>query len=64
MPGLNTISRGPKEGEIEMTIRQRLQQFASYRRTLRELNKLDSHQLNDLGIAREDIAAIARGETK
>ena len=47
-----------------MTIRQRLQKFASYHRTLRELNKLDSHQLNDLGIAREDIQVIARGQTR
>jgi uncharacterized protein YjiS (DUF1127 family) len=47
-----------------MSIRQRLQQYVSYQRTLRELNKLDGRQLNDLGISRADIAVIARGQTK
>ncbi len=47
-----------------MTIRERLQQFARYHRTLRELNRLDSHLLTDLGIVREDFAAIARGQSK
>ena len=47
-----------------MSIRQRLQQYVSYQRTLRELNKLDGHQLNDLGISRADFAAIARGQSK
>jgi uncharacterized protein YjiS (DUF1127 family) len=44
-----------------MNIRQRLAQFAQYQRTLRELNSLDSRQLNDLGITRADIKNIARG---
>jgi len=44
-----------------MTIRQRIAQFTQYQRTLRELNSLDSRQLNDLGIAKSDIKNIARG---
>jgi len=47
-----------------MSIRQRIQQYVSYQRTVRELNKLDGRQLNDLGIARADIAALARGQIK
>lgn len=47
-----------------MSIRQRIQQYVSYQRTVRELNKLDGRQLNDLGIAREDIAVLARGQIK
>ena len=47
-----------------MSIRQRLQQYVSYQRTLRELNKLDGRQLHDLGISRADFAVIARGQTK
>jgi uncharacterized protein YjiS (DUF1127 family) len=44
-----------------MNIRQRLANFAQYQRTLRELNSLDSRQLNDLGITKGDIKNIARG---
>ena len=47
-----------------MNIRQRLQQYVSYQRTLRELNKLDGRQLYDLGISRADFAVIARGQIK
>lgn len=44
-----------------MTIRQKIAQFASYQRTVRELSSLDSRQLRDLGITRSDIKNIARG---
>ncbi|MBS3849201.1 DUF1127 domain-containing protein [Devosia sp. J2-20] len=44
-----------------MNIRQKLNQFAQYQRTMRELNALDARQLNDLGITRGDIKNIARG---
>jgi uncharacterized protein YjiS (DUF1127 family) len=47
-----------------MSIRQKIQQYVTYQRTVRELNKLDSRQLNDLGIGRADIAAVARGEIR
>ena len=46
----------------EMTIRQRLAQFAQYQRTMRELSNLDTRQLNDLGITRADFKAIASGK--
>ncbi|GGF12041.1 hypothetical protein GCM10011321_00210 [Youhaiella tibetensis] len=45
-----------------MTIRQKLSQFAQYRRTVRELSSLDNRQLADLGITRGDIDAVARGK--
>ena len=50
-----------KEGPKQMTIRQKLAQFAQYRQTIRELSALDNHQLKDLGITRADIKNIARG---
>jgi len=40
-----------------------LRRWASYRRTVRELNSLDDRGLNDLGISRVDIAAVARSES-
>ena len=50
-----------KRRGTEMTIRQKLAQFAQYQRTMRELNALDARQLNDLGITKGDIKNIARG---
>ena len=44
-----------------MTIRQKLQQFANYPRTTRALKQLDARQLADIGVQRENIAALARG---
>jgi uncharacterized protein YjiS (DUF1127 family) len=43
-----------------MTILQKISQYANYRRTVRELNALDSVQLKDLGITRFDIKSIAK----
>ena len=48
------------EGDFEMNIRQKLAQFAQYQQTVRELSALDNRQLNDLGINRFDIKAVAR----
>lgn len=45
----------------EMNIAKKLSDYARYQRTLRELNSLDSRQLNDLGITKGDIKSIARG---
>ncbi len=42
------------------SIRQKLSQFATYQRTVRELKQLDKRQLADIGISRDEIAAIAR----
>jgi uncharacterized protein YjiS (DUF1127 family) len=50
------------EAENEMNIRQKLNQFASYRRTVRELRGLDARQLNDIGLNKGDIAAVARAQ--
>jgi Uncharacterized conserved small protein len=44
-----------------MNIAKKIADFAKYQRTLRELNALDARQLNDLGITKGDIRAIARG---
>jgi uncharacterized protein YjiS (DUF1127 family) len=44
-----------------MNITKKLADFARYQRTMRELNSLDSRQLNDLGITKGDIKNIARG---
>jgi uncharacterized protein YjiS (DUF1127 family) len=46
----------------EMTIRQKIAQFAAYQRAVRELNSLDARQLNDLGITRSDIKSAVRGK--
>ena len=43
-----------------MGIRQTLKKWAAYQQTVRELNALDSRQLNDLGITRHDIQRVAR----
>ena len=50
-----------KRRGIKMNIRQKIAQFAQYQRTMRELNALDTRQLNDLGITKGDIKNIARG---
>ena len=41
----------------------KLSQYINYRRTVRELNALDSIQLLDVGIYRGDIKAIARARS-
>lgn len=55
------ISGIQNEGETEMTtLRQKINQYAAYQRTVRELNQLTNLQLRDLGITREDIKAVAK----
>lgn len=55
------ISGIQNEGETEMTtLRQKIAQYASYQRTVRELNQLTNIQLRDLGITREDIKTVAK----
>jgi uncharacterized protein YjiS (DUF1127 family) len=49
-----------QEGTTEMTILQKIADFAAYRRTVRELRSLDAAQLKDIGISRYDIRAVAR----
>ena len=36
--------------------------WRNYRRTVNELNALSTRELDDLGIARSDIPAVARGK--
>lgn len=45
-----------------MNIRQKLAAYAQYQRTVRELAALDNRQLNDLGISRAEIKAVARSQ--
>ncbi|HVX80961.1 MAG: DUF1127 domain-containing protein [Devosia sp.] len=47
-----------------MTILRKLNQFATYQRTVKELNRLDNRQLADIGIMRDEILTLARGQTK
>jgi uncharacterized protein YjiS (DUF1127 family) len=47
-----------------MGIRQTFKKWAAYQQTVRELNALDSRQLNDLGISRADIQKIARDHAR
>ncbi|MDB5505918.1 MAG: hypothetical protein JWR75_556 [Devosia sp.] len=43
-----------------MDIRKSFKKWSAYQQTVRELNALDTRQLNDLGINRSDIQRIAR----
>jgi uncharacterized protein YjiS (DUF1127 family) len=43
-----------------MNIRQKLAQYAAYRRTVNELSALDNNQLRDVGLTRGQIRAVAR----
>lgn len=47
-----------------MGIRQTFKKWTAYQQTVRELASLDNRQLNDLGIARNDIQRIARDHVK
>lgn len=47
-----------------MGIRETFRKWAEYRRTIRELNELDNRCLNDLGIDRAEICAVAREHIK
>jgi uncharacterized protein YjiS (DUF1127 family) len=52
---------GVQKGRHQMSIRQKIARFAAYHRTVRELSKLNEHELRDVGITRGDIDRIARG---
>jgi uncharacterized protein YjiS (DUF1127 family) len=47
-----------------MALTNSLRRWASYRKTVRALNSLDERGLNDLGINRGDIAAVARSQAE
>jgi uncharacterized protein YjiS (DUF1127 family) len=44
-----------------MSIARTLKNWRQYRRTLNELSQLSSRELQDMGINRSDIDAVARG---
>ena len=46
-----------------MNIIQRISQYNTYQRTVRALNQLSGRQLADIGLVRDDIAALARRKT-
>ena len=46
-----------------MSLFKKIADYANYRRTVRELAALDSHQLKDIGLSRMDIRAIARTQS-
>ena len=43
-----------------MNLIRSFQNWRRYNQTVRELNRLDNRELNDLGINRADIASVAR----
>ena len=43
---------------------QRLRAYRSYRQTVRELSLLSDRDLNDVGIARYEIEAVARQHSR
>ena len=43
-----------------MGIRTTFKRWSAYQQTVRELQALNNRELNDLGIARADIAKVAR----
>ena len=54
-----TIRRKP--GVETMNVIGSYKNWRNYHRTINELNALTTRELNDLGIARCDIPAVARG---
>jgi uncharacterized protein YjiS (DUF1127 family) len=62
---LSSYLQSPIEGLIEAFrsfIKMR-EENAKIRATIKELNKLNDKELNDIGIARGDIWAVAHGDT-
>ncbi|MEM8916850.1 MAG: DUF1127 domain-containing protein [Pseudomonadota bacterium] len=48
-------------GRLVSAVSDRWEQHVEYKRTLDELRRLSDRELEDIGIARYDIRAIARG---
>ncbi|MDH6269761.1 uncharacterized protein YjiS (DUF1127 family) [Rhizobium sp. SG_E_25_P2] len=47
-----------------MNIMKRLNDWRKYRQTLSELGRISERELQDLGLRRADIEAVARGEIR
>jgi uncharacterized protein YjiS (DUF1127 family) len=47
-----------------MSIMKRLNDWRRYRQTLSELGRISERELQDLGLRRADIEAVARGEIR
>lgn len=63
MAYLSTTSRPASSSvfaDLKAAFTERLAQYRAYRATVNELSALDDRELNDLGVARYDISAIAR----
>jgi uncharacterized protein YjiS (DUF1127 family) len=54
------LDRTRREPNMFGTVVNRLRTYRKYHETYRELSRLSSRELDDLGIARADIPAIAR----
>ena len=53
-------ARNSKDQKMFDTVVKRLQSYRKYQETYRELSRLSPRELDDLGINRADITAIAR----
>lgn len=49
---------------MTMSMTDSFRRWRNYRRTVNELNSLTTRELDDLGISRGDIHAVARGERR
>ena len=49
-------------GDLRRSMKLRAERKAAYKRTFKELSRLNDHELNDIGICRGDIRNIARGD--
>ena len=48
--------------DLRRSMKLRAERKASYKRTVKELSRLNDFELNDIGICRGDIRNIARGD--
>ena len=55
---------GGSHGAIEMNLGQKYRQWVVYRETVSVLNECSDRSLDDLGIRREDIRAVAFRQTR
>ena len=48
--------------DLRRSMKERAERKAAYKRTFKELSRLNDFELNDIGICRGDIKNIARGD--